>query len=91
MTTGGLSCHIAAIPGHTTFYKHVPSPEPHDYADPEYQPTNSADYDETWADIDLPSPPSPPSPPHFEERDNMNNNDLPDDIEFPQAGIFSQS
>jgi hypothetical protein len=88
VTAGGLSRHIAATPGHTIFYKCDPSPEPHDYADPEYQPANSADHDETWADMDLPSPPSPP---HFEERDDMNNNDVPDDVEFPHAGIFSQS
>jgi hypothetical protein len=86
VTAGGLSRHIAAAPGHSIFYERDASLEPHDYADPEYQPANSADYDETWADIDLPSLPSSP---HFEERDNMSNNDVPDDIEIPHAGIFS--
>ena len=52
VTTSSLSPHIAAMPGHTIFYKCDPSSEPHDHADPEYQPANSADYDETWADME---------------------------------------
>ena len=51
VTAGGLSRHITTIPGHIIFYNRDPLPERHDYADPEYQPTNSADYDEpglTW-------------------------------------------